>query len=82
MCVRRAWLIDSGTDRKWDRFRQAFWKERKHLFWLLITYIPAVFLAGYLGHAFLNSYVFAFIVGGMYMLALMFIWGRILMMTR
>ena len=68
--------------RKWQSFKDAFKAERKQLLLILLTYIPAVFIAGYVGYAVMKTYVLAFIVGGIYIIALLFVWGRILMAIR
>jgi hypothetical protein len=64
------------------KFRTAFVESRKALICLLLTYIPAVFIAGYAGYWLFHTYTFAFIVGGAYMVWLMVIWVRILLAIR
>ena len=68
--------------RKWQNVKDALKAERKQLVWILLTYVPAVFVAGYGGYAVMKTYALAFIVGGVYMIALLFVWGRILMAVR
>ena len=65
-----------------SRFKTALVENRNILIWLFATYIPAVFIAGYGGYWFCHTYVFAFIVGGAYMVWLMVIFARILVATR
>ena len=65
-----------------NKFKAAFVENRKSLIWLLLTYIPAVFIAGYGGYWLFHTYAFAFIVGGAYMVWLMLIWARIMFAAR
>ncbi len=62
----------------WKRLRAALGQDRRILLWLVATYIPAVFAAGYLSSWFLHTYLLAFIAGGAYMLALGAVWIHIL----
>jgi len=64
------------------RFRQAFAANRKSLLWLLLTYIPVGMGAGYLGWWLFHTWALGFIVAGIYMLSLMFVWARMLMYVR
>ena len=64
------------------RFKTALLENRYSLLWILVTYIPAVFAAGYLSLWLFHTYILAFVVGGAYMLALMTVWLRILMAVR
>jgi hypothetical protein len=59
----------------------AFVENRKGLIWLFLTYIPASFIAGYVGYWLFHTYIFGFIVGGAYMVWLIVIWVRILFAT-
>ena len=68
--------------KSFSRFKAAFSENRKGLIWLFVTYIPAVFIAGYGGYWLCHTYAFAFIVGGAYMVWLVVIWARILSAIR
>jgi uncharacterized membrane protein YraQ (UPF0718 family) len=65
-----------------NHLKTALVENRRSLLWVIATYIPAVFAAGYLGSWLFHTYVLAFVVGGGYMLALMAIWLRVLMAVR
>jgi hypothetical protein len=64
------------------RAREAFVDNRKALLWIFVTYIPAGMGAGYLGFWLFHTWVLGFVVSGAYILALMFVWGRMLMYMR
>ena len=64
------------------RLKSALTENRRNLLWVLVTYVPAVFAAGYLSSWLFHTYILAFVVGGAYMLALMAVWLRILMAVR
>jgi hypothetical protein len=64
------------------RFKTAVAENRRSLIWLFVTYIPAVFVAGYGGYWLFHTYAFAFIVGGGYMVWLIISWARILQAIR
>jgi hypothetical protein len=63
------------------RFKAALVENRRDLIWLFLTYIPAVFIAGYGGYWLLGNYVLAFIVGGAYMVWFMVVLARIFSAT-
>jgi hypothetical protein len=65
-----------------SRFKAALVENRTGLIWLFVTYIPAVFIAGYGGYWLCHTYTFAFIIGGIYMVWLVVIWARILSAIR
>ena len=56
----------SYSRRLWVGVRE----HRKRLIALFATYIPVVFIAGYLGHYLTGTYTAAFWVGGGYMILL------------
>jgi hypothetical protein len=64
------------------RLGDAFTANRKPLLWLLLTYIPVGMGAGYVGFWLFHTWLLGFIVAGVYMLGLMFIWARMLMYVR
>ncbi len=64
------------------RLKAALVENRRSLLWVLVTYVPAVFAAGYLSLWLFHTYILAFVVGGAYMLALIAVWFRILMAVR
>ena len=64
------------------KFKVPFVENRKELIWIFLTYIPAVFIAGYGGYWLFHTYACAFIVGGTYIVWLMVIWARILFAIR
>jgi hypothetical protein len=64
------------------RLGDAFIANRKPLLWLLLTYIPVGMGAGYVGFWLFHTWLLGFIVAGVYMLGLMFIWARMLMYVR
>lgn len=62
-----------------QRLGQAFVANRKALLWLFATFIPVGMGTGYLGFWLFHTWVLGFIVAGAYMVALMFVWARMLM---
>ena len=64
------------------KLREAFIANRRALLWLLLTYIPVGMGAGYVGFWLFHAWLVGFIVAGMYMLALLFVWARMLMQIR
>jgi hypothetical protein len=64
------------------KFNAALVENRKGLILLFLTYIPAVLIAGFGGYRLFHTYLFAFIVGGAYMVWLVVIWARILFALR
>lgn len=65
--------------RAFARFTAAVRENRRSLFWLFVTYVPAGFIAGYAGYWLFHTYAFAFIVAGAYMVWLLVLGARILM---
>lgn len=64
------------------RLRAALVENRRALLWVILTYVPAVVAAGYLGELLWHTDLLAFLVGGGYMLVLMALWFKILMAVR
>lgn len=64
------------------RFRSAFVANRKALLWLFVTYIPVGMGAAFVGQWLFHTWAIGFVVAGAYILALMFVWARIVMYIR
>ncbi len=68
--------------RPFKRLGEAFRQNKKPLLWLLLSYIPVGLGAGYLGFWLFHTWALGFVVAGLYMLGLMFVWARMLMYIR
>jgi hypothetical protein len=62
--------------------REAWIANRKALLWIFVTYIPAGMGVGYIGFWLFHTWILGFIVSGAYLVALMFVWARMLMYIR
>ncbi len=81
-------LCNTDSNRGW-RPQKAVWQMKINSLWanvmhfrrglliLFTTYIPAVFIAGYINYAINRKYIGAFVVGGLYMLGLLIFLLRI-----
>jgi hypothetical protein len=64
------------------KLKSALAENGRSLIWLAVTYIPAVFVAGYVSRWLWRTYLLAFVLGGGYMLWLLVIAIRMFLFAR